>query len=374
METAVLSTLITGMLLMSGCGTEGGSNSSASSSVSSAITSSASSSSEAAALSTLRVVSTPNPSLFPLLTAQYLHPDLPVQIVPVTGSKTIDSNLSVPLGDALASMTYVAAKKSQSGTIVPMRLKSAAYYHGFMLVTRQSDGVTAIDALKGKNLLVSGPIGSGKDGGPDIFLQAYLAQSGLTTADFSVYYMPLNDGVAAFSAQTPLDDGDGDPSNDTPADAYLLVEPAATGMVMMMASGATPVEKGVDLQEGFPAYGSWSFGELPLGGFSVVRSVDDNPDNAALIASVVTAYNEGAQALMQGSFAQRQAYAGYISAQIDALYGQYGISVPAEVIIASLLNGALVYHGDDDIGGIKSDLKVFLESVIGSSVDDAFFE
>lgn len=322
----------------------------------------------------LRVVSTPNPSLFPLLAGMYLNPDLSVEIVPVTGSKTIDSNLSVPTGDALVSMTYVAAKKSQEGSIVPMRLKSASYFHGFTMVTRQDDGITDIHQLKGKNLLVSGPIGSGENGGPDIFLQAYLAQNGLTAADFSVYYMPLGDGVQSFTAQAPLDNGDGNPDNDTPADAYLLVEPAATGMVLNMAMSGTAAQKGVDLQQGFPAYGSWTHGELPLGGLSVVRSVDDNASYAALISAALKGYNAGAYLLMNGTLEERRACAGYIAAQITELYGEYNISIPAEVIMASLINGALVYHDDMDIASIKSDLKVFLESVIGIPVDDAFFE
>lgn len=303
----------------------------------------------------------------------HLDPTLPIEMVPVTGSKTIDSNLSAGMGDALLSMTYVAAKKSQTGSIPPMRLHSVNYFSGFMLLTRAQDGVTSIDDLLGKNILISGPIGSGQNGGPDIFFQAYLAQEGLTVSDFSMHYLPLNDGVAAVMNQTPLDDGDDDPSDDSPADAFLLVEPAATGMVMNTQMSDTPMEKGINTQLSFAPKGSWSQYELPLGGFSIIRAVSDDTANADLIERVIEAYSRAAEILMTSSKIKQLQYANVIADGITKYYGQYDIAVPGPVIVVALDNGGLVYRYDVDLDAIYADLDTFLEMVIGIEVDTAFY-
>lgn len=308
-----------------------------------------------------------------MLVALYLDPTLPVDIVPVTGSSTIDSNLSAGLGDALLSMTYVAAKKSDEGAIPPMRLRSVNYFSGFMLLSKSSDGITSLEALKGKNILISGPIGSGQNGGPDLFFQAYLAQEDLGADDFRLFYLPLNDGVAAMTAQTPLDDGDGNLSNDAPADAYLLVEPAATGMVLNTMTGDTPLEKSLNCQRAFAPAGSWAETELPLGGFSVLRSLDDLPENDALIAQITEAYNRGAEALMSATTGELQAYANAIAEGIDVYFGAYGIALPAPAIVAALYNGGLIYRYDVDLAQIQSDLDTFLTTVTGHETDPLFF-
>ena len=335
--------------------------------------SSDSSSSASAPSSRLRIVSTPNPSLFPMLVALAVDPDLPVDIVPVTGSTTIDTNLSAGLGDALLSMTFVAARKSETGSVPPLRLLSVTYFSGFMLLTPQQDGITQIGDLLGKNILISGPIGSGKGGGPDIFFQAFLAQSGLGIEDFQIHYLPLNEGVNAVVNQTPLDDGDGDASNDVPADAYLLVEPAATGMVMNTRLTDTAMEKGLNCQRAFTKAASWEETALPLGGLSILQSISDDPANAALIATVTEAYNRGAETLMNATAAQRVTYANAIADGITTYFGDYDVAVPAAVIIAALNSGDLVYRYDIDMAAIHEDLDTFITAVAGTPIDAAFY-
>lgn len=325
----------------------------------------------------IRIVSTPNPSLFPMLVALAQNPNLPVEIIPVSGSSTIDSNLSAGIGDGLLSMTYVSAKKSTTGSIPQMKLKSVNYFSGYMLLTRTSDGITNINELIGKNILISGPVGSGENGGPDIFFQAYLAEQNLSTTDFKMFYLPLNDGVAAVMNQTPLDDGDGNTLNDKPADAYLLVEPAATGMAMNTnASGIEAYEISINLQNGFPSFSSWSNEQLPLGGFSLVKDFNDNVNNSEIIDLVVEKYNEGAKAIMEAYTIQDQReYANIISNGIHTYYSKYDLTVPVPVIVAALnnINGGLVYKHNVDINEIYIDFNNVLESIVNNDIDEDFY-
>ncbi|HQT25472.1 MAG TPA: hypothetical protein PLK99_02590, partial [Burkholderiales bacterium] len=65
----------------------------------------------------LRVVSTPNPNVFPLLLAMSENPGLPVTLVPVATGNDIVNAFSSGLGDALLSMTYAAAQDVVTGKV-----------------------------------------------------------------------------------------------------------------------------------------------------------------------------------------------------------------------------------------------------------------
>lgn len=319
----------------------------------------------------LRVVSTPNPSLFPMLIAIAQNPALKVTLVPVSGSSTINSAFQNGEGDALLSMTFVAAKKSNDGVIEPMHLHSVNYWSGFHTLSYSEENITSIDDMTGKNYLISGPVGSGQNGGPDIFFQAAMKAIGYTSADFNMYYMPLNEGVTVFSGMQTLNDGE-------KTSGYLLVEPAATGMIMNSIAMGFNAERSVDMQvliNDARQYTLWGTGELPLGGLSVAVRIDNNSSFDTIVDSVEEAYNNAARDLMnaKNNPTELQQYATIISEGISNYYSDYNISIPAPVIVAALQNGKLVYKDNVPMQSIKSDLDNFLEFVIEETVDEAFY-
>lgn len=317
----------------------------------------------------LRVVSTPNPNLFPLLLAMASDDSLEVKIVPVSGGAGINSAFESGDGDALVSMTFVAAKKSNDSAIEPMHLHSVNFWSGFHTLSYAEDNITSMDDMVGKNYMISGPVGSGENGGPDIFFKAAMRAIGKSEGAFNMYYKPLMEGQSIFSEGTTLDDGER-------VSGYHMVEPAATGITMNNLMNGSSVARSVNMQSLFndmQSYTSWDNTELPLGGLSVARRVDNNSSYDTIVSKVVTAYNNAARDLMDADRIQLREYAQTISSGIEQYYGEYNISIPAPVVIAAIGNGQLVYKSDVDMDAIESDLDSFLEFVIEDTVAEEFY-
>ncbi|HFS85502.1 MAG TPA: hypothetical protein ENK72_02670 [Epsilonproteobacteria bacterium] len=319
----------------------------------------------------LRVVSTPNPSLFPLLIAMSENPTLNASLVPVSGSSTINSAFQNGKGDALLSMTFVAAKKSNDASIEAMHLHSVNFWSGFHTLTHQEDNISSMDDLVGKNYMISGPVGTGENGGPDIFFQAAMRAVGKSATNFTMYYQSLNEGYQTFGNKTVMDDGE-------KVSGYHMVEPAASGIIMNGMMGSYSAVRSVDMQaliNDVEGYTAWSNNELPLGGFSIAARVDNNSSYDATVSSVLTAYNNAAQALMaaKGSLRKLQQYGSVISNGIARYYGDYNVSIPVPVIVAAIRNGKLVYKDNVPMESIKSELDTFLEFVIEDEVAEEFY-
>jgi len=321
---------------------------------------------------TLRVVSTPNPSLFPFLLALDSNPDLKATLVPVSGSKTINSAFQENKGDALLSMTYVAAKKSISESIEEMRLHSVNYWRGFQTLSYTEENISDMGDLVGKNYLISGPVGTGENGGPDIFFKAAARIAGFNSDNFNMHYQSLNDGVETFSTQAKMDD------NQLVA-GYLLVEPAATGMIMQGQSQDLSIHRSVDMQKLINdnrSYTAWESTELPLGGLSIAVRVDDDPAYKDSITALTQAYNQGAKDLMdaKGNMQTLREYAQIISDGITEHYAEYGIAIPMPVIMGAIQNGELIYKNNIENSTIQQDLDSFIEDVLEQEIDDSFYK
>lgn len=271
----------------------------------------------------------------------------------------------------MLSMTFVVAKKSNDRLIEPMHLHSVNYWSGFHTLAYTEDNLTSIDEFTGKNYMISGPIGSGQNGGPDIFFQAAMRAVGYTTGDFNMYYKPLNEGIAIFSNKTPLDDGE-------KVSGYLMIEPAATGMILNGLMGGYSAVRSVDMQSLIndqKGYTAWGSTELPLGGFSVAARIDNNASFNATVTAVKKAYNKAVADLMnaKNNPTELQQYATIISEGISYFYSDYNISIPAPVLVAALQNGKLIYKDNIPMQTIQSNLDDFLEFVIEDTVDDEFY-
>ena len=81
-----------------------------------------------------------------------------------------------------------------SGAIPDLRLHSIATWRGFFEVV--PEGIASFADLSGKTVIVSGPIGSGKDGGGDVDLRAAARRQGVVPErDLLVEYMPAQQGI-----------------------------------------------------------------------------------------------------------------------------------------------------------------------------------
>ena len=226
----------------------------------------------------LRVVSTPNPNVFPLLLAMKQNPQLPVSLVPVGTGSDIVNAFSSGQGDALLSMTYTAAQDVTSGKIPQLELVSVNFWRGFWILAPKSAQISQFSQLANDGVLIAGPTAGGKGGGPDLIFQAAARQAGMGASSFNLCYLPVMQAAPMMVQQQPMNSNSACASTDSMAPTGIsLVEPAATGLVMQSkmstASNAVAINKAIDVQTLFTDYNAWPHTELPHGGMSVLASV-----------------------------------------------------------------------------------------------------
>ncbi len=309
----------------------------------------------------LKIAATPNPNVFPLLLAMHDHPDLPVKLVPVKDNAGMDVAFEQG-ADGLLAMTYAIAQKA-SGKVPDLALEGVYFWRGFFEMT--VPGVHDFRDLKGKGLIVSGPVSNGSGGAPDMLFHAALKRSGMSPDDFSICHLPVRQGVRLIESGKPMNS---EPAcqGAMPASGILLVEPAASGLMLKssMPFGGESMDRGIDLQKLFGGYASWRPDELPHGGFAIRRASLDDPVKKSQYAAVMHAYREAIDEINRadGMFA-RLKIARAISSEMDRYYGQYKVDLSAMVVASAIANGEMRFENGRALSGIQSDLERFLEEV-----------
>ena len=327
----------------------------------------------------LRIVSTPNPSVFPLLLAMAQNPNLPVSLVPVATGSDIVASFSAGKGDGLLSMTYTAAQDVANGSIPNLQLVSVNYWSGFWMLAPKSANITNFSQLTGEGVLVAGPTSGGKGGGPDLIFQAAAKRAGYGAANFNVCYLPVMEAAQMILQQQPMSSNPACNASFTqPPTAISLVEPSATGLVMdsVMSGGASgPIVKVIDYQNLFTGYTAWPQNQLPHGGVSFLSTVLNDPARQQNVKTLLTAYRAAADAIMaaKGNPLAMSQIANTLSTGIATYYGQYNLSIPASVISAALMSGDFVYRTDLTLPAIQTDLAAFLSELVGAAPPASFY-
>lgn len=327
----------------------------------------------------IKLVSTPNPNVFPLLLAKARNPSLPVELMAVASGSDIDQAFANEGAEALLSMTYTAAQKVTSGKIPDLQLAQTYFWRGFWQVAPTTANIKSFDDLVGKGIIISGPTSGGKGGGPDFIFQAAVKRAGHTMADFKICYLPVMQGAPMLSQQQAMNSNPAcDPSFAFPPTAISLVEPAATGLkmqAMMNSSGATTLDKAIDVQTLFTGYRDWPASQLPHGGLSARKAVFDNATKAAALTSVMKAYAAAVQEINDATTRpiKLAEISRIISAGITTYYGQYGLDLPPPVIGKALIQKDMVFRNDLPNAAVKTDLQNFLNEVVGNPVPGSFY-
>lgn len=331
----------------------------------------------------LRVIATPNPNVFPMLLALANNPDLPVTIVPVATGADIVSKFKTNEGDMLLSMTYTAAQAVATGKIPDLKLVDVTFWRGFFILAPSESEITNFSQLKGKGLLISGPTSGGKGGGPDLILQAAIRHAGYNASDFNICYTSVMKAAPQLAHQSPLSSNiECDPFNDSPSFSSSMVEPAASGMIMnsnmigMKGEKGIKLKKSIDMQKLFTGYqNAWAITELPHGGVSIKGYILKNKETLAQSKLVLEAYNNAVDQLSEarGSMMRMHYLASMISSGITKYYGQYGLSLPAPVIMSSLMSGDLVFRSNTTVASIQKPLDAFLTDVVQKKIPKSFY-
>lgn len=324
----------------------------------------------------LRILATPNPNIFPLLVAMADDPSLPVEIVPVADNAGIDTALNAGKADALLSMTYTAAQKATSGNMPDLRLVYVGLWKGFSEVTYKADGIRGFGQLRGKGVIVSWPVGGGKEGGPDMIFRAALKRAGMSVADLNICYLPVMEASKLLKDHALLNTNPHcDAAFAFPASGISLIEPAATGMIMqgmMSLASASGMERGIEFQPLFTGYRAWPNDQLPHGGLSVMGRVLDDPVQAKNLAVVLAAYKKSVDKMNHARGFGLISVSGSISDGMAHYFGQYKIEAPRMVIMAALRNGQLMFRSDAPVS-VQKDLNLFLTEVVGTSPPEKFY-
>ena len=328
----------------------------------------------------LRMVSTPNPNVFPLLLAMKRNPQLPVSLVPVGTGSDIVNAFSSGQGDALLSMTYTAAQDVTSGKIPQLELVSVNFWRGFWILAPKSAQISQFSQLANEGVLIAGPTAGGKGGGPDLIFQAAARQAGMGASSFNLCYLPVMQAAPMMVQQQPMNSNSACASTDSMAPTGIsLVEPAATGLVMQSkmstASNAVAINKAIDVQTLFTDYNAWPHTELPHGGMSVLAPVLDDPQRLPVVNTVLAAYRAAVQDMMAARNHPLilMLISRAIANGITTYYGQYGLSIPAPVIAMAIQSGNMVFRDDLSINAVQPDLGLFLTDVVGSAPPASFY-
>ena len=331
---------------------------------------------DAMAQDKLRIVATPNPNIFPLLLALDDDPNLPVEIIPVANGTDIDSVFSDGKADGLLAMTYTIAKKVTSGKIPDLKLLYVGLWKGFSEVTYQQDHVRNFNDLRGKGLIVAGPTGGGKNGGPDLIFQAALKRSGMTLSDVSVCYLPVMEAAKLLKSRAPLNSNTHcDASMTMPASGISLVEPATTGMVMqgmLSLSDEQSMERAISFQSLFTGYSAWPHDQLPHGGFAILGSVLNNSEKAQMVDKVLAAYKKSSEEISSANAFRTMHIARVISNGIQQYFQAYNLDLPATVVMAAIIKDKLLFRADAP-ASIQGDLNQFLTEVVGTEPPNSFY-
>ena len=319
----------------------------------------------------LRVAATPNPNIFPLLVAMAEDPALPVEIVPVANGADIDAAFADGKADALLAMTYTIAEKVTAKKIPDLRLVFVGLWKGFSEVTYQQEHIKNFGDLQGKGLIVSGPAGGGKNGGPDLIFQAALKRSGMKISDVHVCYLPVMEAVKLLDSHSPLNSNPQcDPALAMPASGISLVEPATTGMIMQgMMQG---MERGILFQPLFTGYTAWPEDQLPHGGFAALGSVLNDPEKKQVFDRVLAAYKKSATEISQARTFRAMLIAHEISSGIKQYFQPYKLELPAPVVRIAMMKGNLLFRADAP-SSIQDDLSRFLTEVVGTAPPNNFY-
>lgn len=305
---------------------------------------------------TITFVSTPNPNIFPLLLALADNPSLKVKIIPVAEGSDLTAKLTSGEADGMTSMSYIAAKQVTTGKVPDLQLFSVTYWSGFYEIADKS--INHFNDLKGKHLIISGPVGNGKNGGPDIIFQAAMKRLGINPAtDFKLEYLPLAEGTAKIS--------------NNQADAILLAEPAGTGLVLFNLINQNKFKKAINLQAIFTGFSAWPVGQLPVGGLSFKSSILNNTAKKATFDLVKKAYELKAAQIMNANLTDAQTIADKFNALYAAMLPQ---PVPAPIIVAAVKQGTLIFNNDKSVQTIKTDLDRWIKELIGYSPGDNFYQ
>ncbi len=324
----------------------------------------------------LRILASPNPNIFPLLVAMADDPALPVEIIPLANTAEIGIALEDDEADGLLSMTYTAAQKVTSGNVPDLRLVYVGLWKGFSEVTYKDDHIRSLSDLRGKGVIVAGPVGGGKDGAPDMIFQAALRRAGMTAADLNICYLPVMEAARLLKAHALLNSNPKcDAAFDFPASGISLVEPAASGMIMqgmMSFSSVSGMERGIEFQPLFSGFTAWPDDQLPHGGLSVMSRVLADPVQSKNLARVLAAYKAAVDKMNHARGFGLIGVSGDISDGIAHYFQKYRLDLPRMVVMASLRNGQLVFRSDVK-ASIQGDLNRFLTEVVGQSPPEKFY-
>lgn len=327
----------------------------------------------AAPADAIGLVSPPNPHVFPLLLAMARDPNLPVRLIPVTESREADALLQSGEASGMLAMSYIAAKKRMTGAVPDLTLYSVNFWRGFYQVA--GEDVQSLADLRGKRVVVSGPVGNGRGGGGDIIFQAAARRSGLDpSSDVEVAYLPLAEGSAAVAAGE--------------AAAITIPSPGSTGMVMRsqlarrpaMAAMArlrgvevgesVPLAAHIDIQRIFTGFGSFPTDQLPLGGIAVTERAVADAAVRHKLERIKMAYDQASTQLTENP----GAHAADVSALFQHFYAPLGAGGPPAMLLErSLSQGDLVYRADISVAQVREDLGVWLAELTGQTPDGAFF-
>lgn len=303
----------------------------------------------------INIVSTPNPNLFPLLYVMAEHPELNIELIPVGKSSELTEQLNKQ-ADAMVSMTYVAAKQVLTNKVPDLQLLSVVYWSGFYEITEKN--IKSFEDLKGKKIIVSGPVGSGKNGGPDVIFKAALKKSGFDIdTDFQIEYLPVNEGMEKVK--------------NGKASAILLAEPAGTGFKMMMKMKAgKSVEKTVNLQSILSESSAWDKNLLPLGGFSAKQSSLSDAKKGKVIRKINQLYQKAANEMMSANVFQLSKISKFFKEYYKKMVGN---GLPPMVLKKAITQKSLVYNGGFKINKNMNELNKFFELLLGEKLPESFF-
>lgn len=246
-----------------------------------------------------------------------------------------------------------------SGAIPDLRLHTITTWRGFFLGA--ASDVRGFPDLKGRPVIVSGPIGSGRGGGGDMIFKAASRRQGVDPdRALQVEYLPIATGMQRMLAGE--------------AAGIIVPSPGSTGLLvrsgMQPKAGPKSALVGIDIQAIFSGFGAFPPGQLPLGGFHVSDRAMTVPGKRRHLDRVIEAYGDAASKLMTDP----ERHAPMLAEAYARHMGQLGAGAPpAPLLSRSIRQGDLVYRAAPPTSPVRADMLAWLGQVVGRAIDPDFF-
>lgn len=295
----------------------------------------------------LRVVSAPNPNSYPIFVMGEGNMPENITFVPVADLAELTAVMNGNHADVMGVFSGTGAQLYAEGKLTNIKIWNVNVWRALYLVA--SSDIKSLDDLRGKTVY-----SSFKNGAVDLTSQMALRQHGYEpNRDVTIIYQPQPQVQQLFLQGK--------------AEAAVFIEPRATMTLRQAEEMGHSAHILLDIQQHVASdMQAWAKDELPLGSLFVKNEILEDPAKRKAFLAFVEEYAAACDFIMMHPDEAAQMIA-------QGFERTYGGRLSASVLAESIRKRHLVFASRPIDGQLRTDFETFLSSMMGYTVDDAFY-